>query len=319
VSAPVRFGVVGLGRMGQNHVRVLSLLKGVDIRCLCDSDRDTRERIAASVGARPVERIEDMFGEIDALVVASPTVTHHHYVSRGAQAVRNIFVEKPMADTLEAAVELEQLAGERQLNLQVGFIERFNPAVQQMKKVLDGAEQVISIDLTRTNKISARITDVDVILDLMIHDIDLAMYLNGPVARVSAHGVASDGMIEFASAVLTHESGSFSRILASRLTEKKMRTIQATCRDMFIDCDLLRKEIHISRQSQVVQPDGEPYTITALDETLEVRPQEALLLELQSFLESCHGGRNHDAPNAAAGRAAMEVCDAIHQAIASAA
>lgn len=318
MSAPVRFGIVGLGRMGQNHVRVLSLLKGAEICFVCDSEDAARERVAASVGARPVERIEDMFGQVDALIVASPTVTHYDYVSRSAGAIRNIFVEKPIADTLGAALELERLADERHINLQVGFIERFNPAVQQMKKVLEGADQVISVDFTRTNKISARITDVDVILDLMIHDIDLAMYLNGPVAKVSAHGVSNDGMIEFASAVLTHESGSFSRILASRLTEKKMRTIQATCREMFVDCDLLRKEIHISRQSQVIQPDGEPYTISALDETLEVRPQEALLLELQTFVESCQGRGGRDGPDARAGRAAMEVCDAIHDAIASA-
>jgi len=318
MRAPVRFGIVGLGRMGLNHVRVLSLLKGAEIRCVCDSDSETRERIAAALGARAVGNIEDMFGEIDALVIASPTVTHAEYVTRAAGAVHNIFVEKPIADTLEAAREVEQLANANGLNLQVGFIERFNPAVQQLKKVLDGSDHVVSVDFTRTNKISARITDVDVILDLMIHDIDLAMYLNGPVAQVAAHGVASDGMIEFASAVLTHESGSFSRVLASRLNEKKMRNIQATCRDMFVDCDLLRKEIHISRQSQVIQPDGGPYTITALDETLEVQPHEALLLELQAFLESCEGGVV-DVPGPLAGRAAMEVCDAVRSAIASAA
>ena len=318
MSAPVRFGVVGLGRMGLNHIRVLTLLKGAEIRCVCDSDIEARERIAGSLGASGVGEIEEMFGDIDALVIASPTVTHAEYVKRSADSVRNIFVEKPIADTLEAAVELEKLALDKGLNLQVGFIERFNPAVQQLKKVLDGSDHVVSVDFTRTNKISARITDVDVILDLMIHDIDLAMYLNGPVARVAAHGVAGDGMIEFASAVLTHEGGSFSRVLASRLTEKKMRTIQATCRDMFVDCDLLRKEIHISRQSQVVQPDGGPYTITALDETLEVQPHEALLLELQAFLESCSGSET-DVPGPQAGRAAMEVCDAVREAIGSAA
>jgi len=313
----VKFGVVGLGRMGLNHVRVLSLLKGAEIRFVCDSDIAVRERIASSLGARGVDEIEEMFGEIHALVIASPTVTHADYVTRAADAVRNIFVEKPIADTLEAAADIERLASAKCLNLQVGFIERFNPAVQQMKKVLDGSEHVVSVDFARTNKISARITDVDVILDLMIHDVDLAMYLNGPVAHVAAHGIASDGMIEFASAVLTHESGIFSRVLASRITEKKMRTIQATCREMFVDCDLLRKEIHISRQSQVIQPEGGPYTITALEETLEVQPHEALLLELQEFLESCRGRRSSDAPGPRDGRAAIEICDAVRAAIVS--
>jgi predicted dehydrogenase len=294
----VKFGIVGLGRMGLNHVRILSLLKGVDIKFVCDADANTAGRVAQSIGARAVSSVEGMFDGIDALVIASPTVTHAEYVRRAAEAVRNIFVEKPMADSLDEALQLERLAEEKALNLQVGFIERFNPAVQQLKKVLDDSEQVVNVDFTRTNKISSRITDVDVILDLMIHDLDLALHLNGPVVAVSANGVASDGMIEFASAVLTHADGRFSRVLASRVTEKKMRTIQATCRDMFIDCDLLRKEIHISRQTKVIQPEGEPYTITALDETLEVRPLEALLAEMQAFLESCVNKAGPELPGA---------------------
>jgi predicted dehydrogenase len=316
-AAPIRFGIVGLGRMGLNHVRVLSLLRGAEIRCVLDSDRQTRERIAANVGARPVSDLADMFGEVDALVIASPTITHAEYVTQAADHVRNLFVEKPLADSLERTVELERIAGEKKLNLQVGFIERFNPAVQQLKKVL-GSEPAISIDFNRANKISARITDVDVIIDLMIHDIDLALYLNGPVAHVSANGMTRDGMIEFAVATLTHSNGSFSRVLASRITDKKMRTIQATCRDMFVDCDLLRKEVHISRQANVTQPEGEPYTITALDETLEVPPQEALLLELQAFLASCAETKPGDMPGPEAGRAAMEVCWKVREAITAA-
>jgi hypothetical protein len=124
-------------------------------------------------------------------------------------------------------------------------------------------------------------------------------------------------MIDFASAVLVHESGRFSRILASRITDKKMRIIQATCHDMFVDCDLLRKEISITRQSKVVQPEGEPYTIMALDETLEVRPQEALLLELQTFLGNCRNDRMLDAPGPRAGREAIEICDQVRDAIAA--
>ena len=315
----MRFGIVGLGRMGLNHVRILSLLKGVELAFVHDADIGLTERVASSVGAKAAPSLEAMLDEIDALVIAAPTITHADYILRSADVVRNIFVEKPVADTLSSAREVEQLAQAKNLNLQVGFIERFNPAVQQLKKVLDASDNVVNVDLTRTNKISSRITDVDVVLDLMIHDLDLALYLNGPVVSVSATGASRDGMIEFASAVLTHEDGRFSRVLASRLTEKKMRTIQATCRDMFIDCDLLRKEIHISRQSTVMQPDGEPYTITALDETLEVRPLEALLLEMQAFLESCAGGSALDAPGAKAGREAMELCSKVTDAIISAA
>jgi predicted dehydrogenase len=172
--------------------------------------------------------------------------------------------------------------------------------------------------LTRTNRLSARITDVDVVTDLMIHDIDLALHLNGPVRSVSAHGVHENGMIDFACALLTHQNGRFSRILASRITEKKIRSIHATCTDMFVDCDLLRKEIVITRQTEVQQPrQGEPYTITAVEETVAVNPQEALLLELQAFVSSCRGATGPEVPGSAAGVAAMAVCEQVREAIVS--
>lgn len=315
VDTPVRFGIVGLGRMGQNHLRVLSLLKGAEVRFVYDSDRAACERVAAAAGVEAADSLEVMAGAIDAIVIASPTVTHAETIFKAAEAVGNILVEKPLTDSLDSSVTVAEFAGKRGLTLQVGFIERFNPAVQQLKRVLDRSVEVVSIDFARTNKISARITDVDVVLDLMIHDIDLALHLSGPVVDVAAHGIAKGGMIDFASALLTHENGRFSRIMASRITDKKVRSIQATCRDMFVDCDLLRKEIVISRHSEVVQPEGEPYTITAQEETLEVRPHEALVLELQAFLESCAGSRSVEAPGVADGVAAMRVCAEVRRAI----
>jgi predicted dehydrogenase len=231
--------------------------------------------------------------------------------------VRNIFVEKPLADTLENAEAVARFVADKGVNLQVGFIERFNPAVQSLKQVLDKSERVISIDFTRTNKLSARITDVDVVTDLMIHDIDLALYLNGPARSVAAHGFAHGKMIDFASALITHENGRFSRIQASRITEKKMRLIEATCVDMFVDCELLRKEIIISRQSEIRQAEGQPYTISAVQEAIEVRPQEALLSELQAFVASCRGQASTENPGVQDGLAAMQICEDIQKVVAA--
>ena len=179
---------------------------------------------------------------------------------------------------------------------------------------LDKSAQVISIDFTRTNKLSSRITDVDVVTDLMIHDIDLALFLNGPVRSVAAHGVAQGQMIDFASALLTHENGRFSRIQASRITEKKIRTIQATCVDMYVDCELVRKELLIHRQSETQQQDGGPYTISAVEQTIEVRQQEALLTELQTFVAFCHA-QDVEVPTAADGLQASNICDQIQKAV----
>ncbi|ABR91445.1 Uncharacterized conserved protein [Janthinobacterium sp. Marseille] len=310
----VKIGLVGLGKMGQNHLRVLSLLKSVELVFVYDLDPGAAKRLADTYAVKTSEKLEDLLPQVDAVVICTPTVTHGEYIRKVAPYVKNIFVEKPMADTIEEAQALSKFATEQGLRIQVGFIERFNPAVQQLKTVLDKSAQVISIDFTRTNKLSARITDVDVVTDLMIHDIDLALYLNGPVSSVSAHGVAQGQMIDFASALLTHKNGRFSRIQASRITEKKIRTIQATCVDMYVDCELVRKELLINRQSEIQQENGGPYTISAIEQTIEVRQQEALLTELQGFIALCNGD-NVEVPTASAGLQAADICDQIQKAV----
>jgi predicted dehydrogenase len=153
----------------------------------------------------------------------------------------------------------------------------------------------------------------------MIHDVDLALFINGPAQRVEAHGLASDDMVDFASAMLRHENGRLSRIHASRITHKKVRQITATATDMFIDCDLLRKELTLSRDTEVLQAAGQPYRITATEERIEVRPQEALLSELQTFLRDVRNGKpNAEAPGAREAISAMAVCETIRSAILSA-
>ncbi len=313
----LRVGLVGLGRMGQNHLRVLSLLKGVELAFIADDDEATAQRLGKQYEVQGVRDVRDMLDQVDALVICTPTVTHADYIRLAAGKVRNIFVEKPLADTLEEVNSVARLVADQGLNLQVGFIERFNPAVQSLKQVLNQSERVISIDFTRTNKLSARITDVDVVTDLMIHDIDLALYLNGPANTVAAHGFARGNMIDFASALIRHENGRFSRIQASRITEKKMRLIEATCADMFVDCELLRKEIIINRQSEIRQVGGQAYTIAAVQEAIEVRPQEALLSELQAFVASCQGQLSTEVPGVQDGLAAMQICEDIQRAVAS--
>lgn len=308
---PVRIGLIGLGRMGQNHLRVLSLLAAARLCWVHDFDQAHGERVAAEAGVPHVTDVTAALDEVEAVVIASPTTTHDQFIRLAATKVRNIFVEKPVTERLASSQAIRELVRAEGLHMQVGLIERFNPAVVQMKQLLDASQQVVSVDFVRTNKISARITDVDVVTDLMIHDIDLALHLNGPVVAVSAHGVAEGPMIDYAAALLTHANGRFSRIQASRITDKKMCSIQATCKDMFVDCELLRKEITISRHTGVEQRPGEPYRITQTEEAIEVQPREALQLELQTFLAACRGEMSATAPDADAGVAAMEVCEQV--------
>jgi predicted dehydrogenase len=304
-------GLVGAGKMGKNHLRVLSMLNGVRVAFVHDANPEAEAQAAASYGVTTARDLDTAMTGVDALIIASPTSTHIDYIRRAAGRVSTLFVEKPLAGTLEESEEVQRIAKQNGMRIQVGFIERFNPAVEVLKRMLHEAPQVVSVDLTRTNKVSSRITDVDVVIDLMIHDIDLALHFNGPVLGVSAHGSRHGDMIDFASAMLTHENGRFTRIQASRITEKKMRMIQATCMDMFIDCDLLRKEIQINRQSEVRQKEGEPYVISAQTESVEVRPQEALLSQLQAFIAFAKGGSAANVPTHLDGLAAMRVCEQV--------
>jgi predicted dehydrogenase len=311
----LKVGLIGLGNMGRNHLRILSMLKGFELAFVADANGEVAAKSGEVHGIPGVVDPTPLLAGVDAVVICTPTVTHAEYIRLAAAHVKNIFVEKPLAATLEEAQEIASFAKEKGLNVQVGFIERFNPAVQALKTVLDRTERVISLDFTRTNKVSARITDVDVVTDLMIHDIDLALYLNGPARSVAAHGFAHGRMIDFASALITHDNGQFSRIQASRVTDKKIRQIEGTCVDMFVDCDLLRKEILINRQSEARETNNMPYTISAIQEAVAVPPQEALLTELQAFMASCHELGAAHVPGVDAGVDAMKICAQIQAAV----
>lgn len=311
---PVRIGLIGIGRMGQNHLRVLSLLKGAQVEFIHDRDADAMERLGHQFGVRVCRELEPALDGIDAAVICTPTSTHHEYIRLLGAKVRKLFVEKPLTASLETDVEIAAWAAGKGVGIQVGFIERFNPVVQELKRIVDKADiGVINIDFTRTNRLSGRISDVDVITDLMIHDVDLALYLNGPVKSVVANGVRDGALIGYAAATLSHANGRFSRVVASRLTEKKMRSIQATCRDLFIDAELLRKEIVVNRQSSIRQG-SDHYSVASLEEKVEVRQQEALLNELQAFLAFC-ADEPVAVPTAQDGLEAMRVCAEIQRLI----
>lgn len=315
-KSSVRVGLIGLGNMGQNHLRVLSILKTVDLVFIHDADTTKAKKLAEAHQAHSFQTLEDAYkNPVDAIIICTPTSTHAEQIKQAIHYTKNIFVEKPMAATLSEALEIKKLVDNKDINLQIGFIERFNPAVTQLKNILDRSGKIINIDFTRTNKLSNRITDVDVISDLMIHDIDLALYLNGPVKHITAHGMVENNLVGFATAILTHENGAFSRILASRVTEKKMRQIEATCEDTFIDCELLHKEIIVHSQSRIQQEEGRPYTISAVREAIEVKPQEALLLQHQSFIASCQGIKNPANSNIDDGVESLKICDIIQKEI----
>lgn len=307
-----KIGLLGIGVMGQNHLRNLSMLKQVEIAFIYDLDKQACDKISKIYNVPVSDNLERDLKGLDGVIIVTPTFTHFDYIKLVSKYVKNIFVEKPLTSALETSKEVVKLAKELNLKIQVGFIERYNPAVVALQNVISNSKNTIAIDFSRTNKVSSRITDVDVIMDLMIHDIDLALKFNGEVDKIYAHGYIKNQMIEYARAIITHKNGSFSNILASRITEKRTRNICVTCDDKYIDCNLLSKEIFVNKQT--IEQYIDNVSISSKIEIVDVRPQEALLLELIDFAKLCNGD-DVVVANECSGLAAIEVASVIQKEI----
>ncbi|MEY8198207.1 MAG: Gfo/Idh/MocA family oxidoreductase [Colwellia sp.] len=306
----LKVAILGIGNMGRNHLRILSMLKNVEVTHIFDFNEEELKELSDQYQVPYTTDANVAIAGADAVVIVTPTSTHFDYFNLCAGKVKNVFIEKPLAETLEQASKIEDLAKEHGMFIQCGFIERFNPVVVELKRVLE-KDEVINADFSRTNRLSSRITDVDVVLDLMIHDIDLALYLNGAVKSVVAYGKKEQGLVAFASALLQHENGSLSRILASRMTEKKQRTIQVTTANAYIDAELVRKELLVHKQSKMTQETGQPYVVSSLEQKIEVKPQEALLMEHQAFISACSGNISPNLPTVTSGVESLRISELI--------
>lgn len=313
----VQIGLLGIGKMGQNHLRNLNMLKNVEVGFIYDVNKELLEKTANEFSLKALQSEDELDGEVsksDGVIIVTPTFTHYDYIQKVANHTKHIFVEKPLTDTLETTQTIVEIARQKNLNIQVGFIERYNPAINTLKKLLKNSARIFNIDFTRTNKMSNRITDVDVVMDLMIHDIDLSLLFNGEVEEIHAHGVVMNGIIEYARANLTHKNGSFSTITASRVTEKRIRQISVTCEDMYVDCNLLSKEVLVNKQT--LEQHLHNISISSRSESIEVRAQEALLLELLDFSEMVRGKTLQTRPpNEIDGKNAMLIASQIQKLI----
>ena len=309
----IKLALFGLGYMGQNHLRVLNMLKDVEIVFVFDTNESLARQIAASHNVRYLADYRAELPNLDGAVIATPTTTHLDYIASLSDSVRHLFVEKPLTEDLPSTQRALALMKEHGANIQVGFIERYNPAVAVLRQAIENSSKVINIDFVRTNKVSKRIKDVDVVIDLMIHDIDLALTLNGMPKKISAYGYMSEGSIDYARAILTHTNGVFSNIVASRVTEKRRRQISVTCDDMFVDCNLLSKEVFVHKQT-ITDQYLSNVSIVSKTETINVRPHEALLLQLIDFVAFCRGEKK-SVPNEVCAHNAICVATEIQRQI----
>lgn len=323
--ARLRVGVIGVGHLGQHHARILDELDETELAGVCDARRARAEEIAARHSVRVFSEPGDLIGKVDAVSIATPT-EHHFEVARPfIEAGVPVLVEKPLCKTVEQARALVALAERRGVPLQVGHIERFNPAILAIRPRIEDP-RFISCD--RVSPFSFRSADIGVVLDLMIHDLDIALHLaRSRVDSVEALGVPVIGRTEdIANARLRFASGGIALLTASRVSIKKMRKIRIFQRQGYISLDYNEKKALVYKKRPgfefgeadlaSVDPALPPEALQALvfSRYLEIEEVsmegEPLRLELESFARAVREGRPVEVTGAAA-LEAMEVADRI--------
>lgn len=313
----IRLGVIGAGHLGEIHVRCIQGIEGFELVGFHDSNKDRGLEIEAKYGVRFYEDLDEMMALVDALDIVTPTSTHYDLCSKALKEGKHVFVEKPICSTLEEADSLAQLHMScKDLKFQVGHVERFNPAFVSIKNRLMNPR---FIEVHRLANFNPRSTDVSVVHDLMIHDIDIILHLvDSRVTDVVANGVTIlSRKPDICNARLTFENGCVANITASRLSLKNMRKMRLFQEDAYISIDFLEKVSEIvvlteeeqeGGMSMPLEVDGVTRYISM--EVPDVEPVNAIQEELRSFYDSIRGAYDEKVP-LADGRNALEVVEKI--------
>jgi predicted dehydrogenase len=299
-DAALRIGVVGVGVMGRNHARVLSELPGVTLVGVADPDGGQARAAAQATGSKPFETVEALLAEgLDAAIIAAPTQLHHDIAQACLAANVHVLVEKPIASTPAEGQALVSAARSRGLTLMVGHVERFNPAVQAVKQALKG-EDILSVGITRVGPFPPRMSNVGVVIDLAVHDIDLiCWFTDSTIAEVQpllASAVAERediALLQFRTA-----SGVLASINTNWLTPFKARTVQVATRNKYVTGDLITRQV---TECFGFQPDGS-YSMRHLS----VAYAEPLRSELMAFTQAIRTGTD-PAVTGEAGVASLDV------------
>jgi predicted dehydrogenase len=293
--APVKVGVIGIGNMGQHHARVLSRLKDVQLVGISDVNVERGIETASTYQVNYFEDYQKLLQHVDAVCVAVPTRLHHSVGMHCLKAGVHVLIEKPIAASIAEAESLVNAAANFNCILQVGHIERFNPAFKELHNVLK-TEEVLAIEARRMSPYSQRANDVSVVLDLMIHDIDLILELaNSPLIKLTASGSkgAASTYLDYVTATLGFANGIVATVTASKVTHRKIRTISAHCRNSLTEADFLNNKIEIHRQTteNCMAAYGQVmYRQDGLIEQVYTSNTEPLHAELEHFVNCVRGG-----------------------------
>jgi predicted dehydrogenase len=311
MTEPFRVGVAGVGAIGRNHARILSELArnsggSIQFTAIYDTDLARAQELAAQFQSRAVSDLEAFAQRVDAATVAVPTIAHRQLGGYLLERGKHVLIEKPISDSLEEAQELVKLADEHNVILQVGHIERFNPVMRELEQRMT---QPKFIDCTRLSPYPGRSLDVGVVLDVMIHDLEIILHLvKSPWEQVDAVGVAVLSKREdIANVRIRFANGCVANITASRISQDKVRKIRVFQQDAYLSLDYQKQEGHILRLAEGSEKEstllGKLFGLAAdstivteyagrkiVREPVPVEKDEPLKLELAAFVDCARQG-----------------------------
>ena len=297
----LRVGVVGVGALGQHHARVYASLPGTELKGVVDSRPGRAEEIANPLSTKAYIDYRDLFGKVDAVSIATPTTLHaeigEHFLEQGV----HVLVEKPISHTLEAADSLIRAAGKYGRILQVGHSERFNPAVKALRGIV---RRPRFFEAHRMGLFAPRSLDIDVVLDLMIHDLDIISLLVGkPAVQINAVGIAIlTSRIDIANARIQFADGCVANVTASRVSTEKIRKLRLFQHADYISLDYTKQEVAVFSLGGP-GPASPPQVVSR---KLTPPRKEPLEEELRAFLDAARGNAPIECTGAE-GRSALEL------------
>jgi predicted dehydrogenase len=316
----LRIGVVGTGRLGALHTKILAGSGIATLAGVFDIDKEKATTVASQFGISASSSLDELLSAVDAIVVAADTTAHHAIAAKAMAQGKHVLIEKPITRTIAEADELCRIAREQNVILQVGHIERFNPAILALEKY---SIRPMFVESHRLAQFNPRGTDVAVVLDLMIHDIDIILsFVGSPVEKIEANGIAVvSESVDIANARLQFENGCVANVTASRISQRKMRKMRLFQKSEYISIDFLEGNAEVFRLVGEDEP-GQTGTLmlgeigsgknrkTIVYEQPEVKPVNALQHEIGLFVDAVRRGVR-PVVDGEDGKRALEVANTI--------
>jgi len=287
----LKVGVLGAGHLGKIHLRLLNESKKYDLIGFYDADSSNGEKVSAEFGYTYFKNLDDLIDAVDVVDIVTPTLSHYDCAKKSIQKGKHIFIEKPITHTIEEAKSLLDLEAKHGVKGQVGHVERFNPAFTSVKHAI---KDPMFIESHRLAEFNPRGTDVPVVLDLMIHDIDAILsVVNSEVKQINASGVSVISQSpDIANARLEFENGCVANLTASRISLKNMRKSRFFQKDAYISVDYLEKKVEVVKMKDAPKVPGDFDMILQNAEGIKkqiyfenpsIETNNAILDELESF------------------------------------